>query len=77
MSACNSVAMWRAVNVVLRKHSVCPACGVVLHVPLTTINMHSMTMLQYYIGRSIVLTVVLVLGSGLGFGIILYFVIGT
>ena len=46
-------------------------------VPFTTINMHSMTMLQYYIGRSIVLTVVLVLGSGLGFGIILYFVIGT
>ena len=35
------------------------------------------TMLQYYICLGIVLTVILVLGFGLGFGIILYFVIGA
>ena len=36
-------------------------------------------MLQYYICLGIVLTVILVLGLtlGLGFGIILYFMIGT
>ena len=34
-------------------------------------------MLQYYIYLDIVLTVILVLGLRLGFGIILYFVIGT
>ena len=34
-------------------------------------------MLQYYICLGVVLTVILVLGLELGFGIILYFVIGT
>ena len=37
----------------------------------------AITMLQYYICLGIVLTVILVLGLGLGFSIILYFVIGT
>ena len=37
----------------------------------------AITMLQYYICLGIVLTVILVLGLGVGFGIILYFVIGT
>ena len=37
----------------------------------------AITMLQYYICLGIVLTAILVLGLGLGFGIILYFVIGT
>ena len=38
-------------------------------VPFTTINMSSMTILQYYICLGIVLTAILVLGSGLGFGL--------
>ena len=37
----------------------------------------AITMFQYYICVGIVLTDVLVLGLGLGFGITLYFVIGT
>ena len=37
----------------------------------------AITMLQYNICLGIVLTVILVLGLGLEFGIILYFVIGT
>ena len=49
----------------------------VLHLPFTTINMHSMPMWQYYICLGIVLTVILVLGLGFRFGTILYFVIGT
>ena len=37
----------------------------------------AITMLQHYICLGIVLTAILVLGLGLGFGIIPYFVIGT
>ena len=37
----------------------------------------TITMLQYYICLGVVLTVLLVLGLGLWFGIILYFVIGA
>ena len=39
----------------------------VLHVPTANINMHSITMLQYYICLGI--AVILVLGLGLGFGL--------
>ena len=52
---------------------ICVRAGVVLYVSCTTINMNSMTILQYYICLGIVLTDILVLV--LGFGIILYFVI--
>ena len=40
--------------------------GLVLDVPITNINMHSMTMLQYYTCLDIALMVILVLELGLG-----------
>ena len=50
-----------------------PSTSCTSHVPVYL--WFTITMVQYYICLGIVLTVILVLG--LGFGIILYFVIGT